>query len=67
MTSSEKIPHYSEGLIVQHPTMRVWGPGKVLAVEGSKLTVYFRDLPGEHPENAVKKMDVPPSDALRSE
>lgn len=59
MTSSGDLQQsYSEGLLVQHPRMPDWGPGKVLAVEGTKLTVYFRDLPGKHPEDAVKKMDV---------
>lgn len=50
--------NYYEGLIVLHPRKPEWGPGRVLAVQGSQVIVYFRDLPGNHPEDAVRKIDT---------
>ncbi len=38
--------------------MPQWGPGRVLALDGSKVTVYFRDILGDHPEAALKVLDV---------
>ncbi|HRQ59268.1 MAG TPA: DUF3553 domain-containing protein [Azoarcus taiwanensis] len=32
-------------MIVTHPNRPEWGPGRVLAVQGDAVTVYFRDLP----------------------
>ena len=46
-----------EGLLVVHPRKPEWGPGRVLASQGTRLTVYFRDLPGDHPEDAVRTLD----------
>ena len=48
----------TEGSIVIHPKRTEWGPGKVLQVDGSKLTVYFRDVAAETPEEAVRKIDT---------
>ena len=47
----------STGLIVTHPGKPEWGPGRVLDIQGTHIIVYFRDLPGDHPEDAVKKFD----------
>jgi len=45
-------------LIVIHPQMPDWGPGRVLAVDGVKVTIYFRDIPGEHPEDAIRVLNT---------
>jgi len=42
------------GSFVTHPSRPEWGPGRVLNVRGSKITVYFRDVPGDDPRDAVK-------------
>ncbi len=57
MTDSDRLD-YHEGLVVLHPRKPEWGPGRVLAVQGSRVTVYFRDLPGDHPEDAVRTIDT---------
>lgn len=49
---------YEVGRIVRHPRKPEWGPGRVLLVEGAKVTVYFRDVPGIHPEDAVRTIDT---------
>lgn len=49
---------YQQGLIVEHPRMPKWGPGKILLIQGSKLRIYFRDLAGKHPEDAVRSIDT---------
>lgn len=51
-------PGYRAGLLVVHPQRPEWGPGRVLSVDGTKITVYFRDLPGEHPEAAVRTIET---------
>ena len=34
-----------EGMIVEHPVMyEEWGPGKVVAVNGEKAHILFRDI-----------------------
>jgi hypothetical protein len=50
--------NYQVGSLVIHPKKPEWGPGRILHVEGTKVTVYFRDAPGEHPEDAVSKIDT---------
>src|SRR5947209_18496363 len=50
--------NYEVGLIVVHPRKPEWGPGRILAIDGSKIKIYFRDLPGDSPENAVRTIDV---------
>src|SRR5688572_4024733 len=51
--------HPKEGQLVEHPQ---WGLGRVLAVSGSKITVYFRDIQSDAPEGAVRtiKTEVVP-------
>lgn len=49
---------YAPGVFVVHPNMPLWGPGRVLAVDGTKVTVYFRDVPGDQPEDAVRTIDT---------
>lgn len=51
-------PGYRAGLLVAHPQRPEWGPGRVLSVDGTKITVYFRDLPGDHPEAAVRTIET---------
>lgn len=50
--------NYVPGVLVVHPNMLRWGPGRVLAVDGAKVTIYFRDLPGDKPEDAVRTIDT---------
>ena len=57
MTESTS-PELRPGIIVTHPGKPEWGPGRVLIVQGTKVTVYFRDLPGGHPEAAVRTLDT---------
>src|SRR5688572_17782770 len=52
------IEEYRKGLLVVHPNKPAWGPGRVLAIQGPKLTVYFRDLTAERPEDAVRILDT---------
>lgn len=49
---------FHTGQIVEHPKRLEWGPGKILAVEGSKLTVYFRDVPERKHGDAVKTIET---------
>lgn len=51
------VATYAVGTLVRHPRKTEWGPGKVLAVNGNHVTIYFRDAPGSR-EAAVKKIDV---------
>lgn len=44
--------------LVELATKPEWGPGRILAVNGAKLTIYFRDLPGDTPAAAVKVIDT---------
>jgi len=37
---------YRVGVLVEHPNMPEWGPGKVIHVHWPKVHVVFRDLPG---------------------
>ena len=46
------------GTLVEHPKRPEWGPGKVLVVEGSKVKIYFRDLPEKTLDDAVKTIDI---------
>jgi hypothetical protein len=34
---------YSVGQLVEHPQRPQWGPGRIVAKEGEKLFVFFRD------------------------
>jgi uncharacterized protein DUF3553 len=47
---------YSIGTLVRHVTRPEWGPGKVLDISASTVTVYFRDYPEPKPGDAVKKI-----------
>ena len=49
-TQAQKV-----GQIVEHPTKPNWGPGKILAISGSTVTVYFRDAQSGDP---VKKLSL---------
>ncbi|HNZ96676.1 MAG TPA: DUF3553 domain-containing protein [Thermoanaerobaculia bacterium] len=49
---------YAPGLLVTHPRMPLWGPGRILDVDGTKVVVYFRDLSGAEPEAAVRTIDT---------
>ena len=46
------------GQLVVHPKRPEWGPGKVLAVDGTKVSVYFRDVPENALSGAVKTIDT---------
>jgi hypothetical protein len=35
-----------QGMLVEHPSVPEWGPGKIVTIEGDYLHVVFRDLPG---------------------
>ena len=49
---------FPPGTLVDHPRLPEWGPGKVLAVDGANVTVYFRDAPETRPGQAVKKINT---------
>lgn len=49
---------YDPNKLVLHPRKPEWGPGRVLLVQGSKVSVYFRDIRGKHPEDAVITLDT---------
>lgn len=55
---AEQQHRYEEGLIVEHPRKPEWGPGRILAVRGTRITVYFRDIRGDGPEDAVRTIDI---------
>jgi hypothetical protein len=52
------LPKINPGILVRHPGKPEWGLGRVLDVQGTKVKVYFRDLPGDHPEAAVIILDT---------
>lgn len=35
-----------------------WGPGRILVIQGTRCTIYFRDLPGDTPEGAMRTIDT---------
>lgn len=49
---------YEVGSIIRHPRKPEWGPGRILAVQGSNVTVYFRDLTANNPEDATRTINV---------
>ena len=49
---------YQVGMIVTHPNRPEWGPGKVLAAQGNKLVIYFRDLRESKPGEAQKTLSL---------
>lgn len=49
---------YHVGMIVTHPKKPEWGPGKVQAVKGNQLVVYFRDLREQKPGDAQKTLSL---------
>lgn len=53
-----KPAKYLIGLLVTHPNKPEWGPGKVLAMSGSLVTVYFRDAPEVKAGDAIKRIDT---------
>ena len=55
-----------QGTLVLHPARPAWGPGRVLAVKGHKLTVYFRDLLDGDANRAVKMIDTSAAPLQRS-
>jgi hypothetical protein len=42
------------GMLVEHPKKPEWGPGKVLAIAGSSMTVYFKSYQEQTPGDAIK-------------
>ncbi len=49
---------YKVGLVVENPKAPQWGPGKILAIEGRTVTVYFRDFTERKRGDAVKKISL---------
>jgi len=49
---------YKDGMLVEHPNMPDWGPGKIVHVEAQKVHVVFRDVP-ERTAKAIR-FDVVP-------
>ena len=58
MSQSSEDGLLREGMIVEHPKRSEWGPGRILALEGDKATIYFRDLPEGKPGEAIRKIDT---------
>src|SRR6266404_1917657 len=50
--------NYEVGLLVVHPRKTEWGLGRILQIDGSKITVYFRDLLGDSPDAAKRILDT---------
>jgi len=46
------------GLIVMHPKKPEWGPGRILDLRAGQATVYFRDIPGDDANAAVRTLDL---------
>ena len=49
---------YEIGLLVIHPLKTEWGLGRILEIDGSKITIYFRDLRGDTPDAAKRIIDT---------
>jgi hypothetical protein len=49
---------YKVGMLVEHPKMPQWGPGKILDIRGQILTIYFRDVPEQKVGDAVKNISL---------
>lgn len=49
---------YEVGEYVTNPARPQWGPGRVLHVAGPKVTIYFRDVPGDDHRDALKTILV---------
>jgi hypothetical protein len=49
---------YKVGMIVTHPNKPEWGPGKIQALNGNSLIVYFRDFLEKKPGDAQKTLST---------
>jgi hypothetical protein len=49
---------FKVGMLVRHPKRPEWGPGKVLALAGSRVIVCFRDVVGSTFQVATKTIDT---------
>lgn len=56
-------PQYRNGMIVNHPSERSWGPGKILQVDGRKVKVHFRDDTANNPGAVQRRIDGSPAPA----
>ena len=54
------------GTLVEHPGCPEWGPGRVLAVQGSVVTVYFRDAVEARAGDSLKRVDSTRVSLLRA-
>lgn len=52
------MTEYRLDMLVCHPTKPEWGPGRILEIDGSVVTVYFRDAPEVKAGDALKRIDV---------
>ena len=48
----------NEGVLVRHPTKPDWGLGKVLAMQGNNVTIYFKDDATDHRTFLVDKIKL---------
>jgi hypothetical protein len=53
-----KFMEYKVGMIITHPNKPEWGPGKIQAVNGKDIVVYFRDLCEQKPGDAQKTIST---------
>ena len=49
---------YRLGMLVDHPTKPEWGPGRVLAILGRNVRVYFRDFPEHGGGDEIQEIHV---------
>jgi len=48
----------NEGVLVRHPTKPDWGLGKVLAMQGNNVTIYFKDDATDHRTFLIDKIKL---------
>lgn len=51
-------PELKKGMIVINPKAPQWGPGRVLEIAGTTVTVYFRDAEGDTFGGAIKRVNA---------
>ena len=57
MSADPSSPVIRVGSLVMHPEQPGWGPGRILAMRGTQVTVYFRDIRHERVDQAIRTLD----------
>jgi hypothetical protein len=54
MVQPQAVDPIEVGTLIEHPNKPEWGLGKVLAIFGNSMTIYFKDYQEQRPDDAIK-------------